>query len=100
MPTIHLLVGGLVAVGFSATGEHLLTVSHSGRGVFSTRTWERIARDSTVAYPTYGVAIGIGPIAGEPIQVVELTSEHGVRVTSPNGQVVLCCESDGIQVSL
>ena len=100
MPTIRLLVGGLVAVGFSASGEHLLTVSHSGRGVFSTRTWERIARDGALAYPSNGVALGIGPIAGEPIPVVELTSERGVGVSSPNGQVLLLCESDGIEVSL
>jgi hypothetical protein len=42
--TKHLLVGGLVAMGFDNTGKYLLTVSHSGRGVFVTETWKPVAR--------------------------------------------------------
>jgi hypothetical protein len=40
----HLFIGGLVAADFDSTGAYLLTVSHSGRGVFSTDSWERVAR--------------------------------------------------------
>ena len=47
----YLHVGGLVAMGFDASGNYLLTISHAGRGVFSTRTWERVARDPELAYP-------------------------------------------------
>jgi hypothetical protein len=50
----HLFVGGLVAMGFDATGQFLLTVSHSGRGVFAVGTWERVARDTELAYPDAG----------------------------------------------
>ena len=35
----YLSVGGLVAMGLDETGNYLLTVTHSGRGVFDTRTW-------------------------------------------------------------
>src|SRR5580765_832836 len=31
----NLFIGGLLAVGFDASGEFLLAVSHSGRGVYS-----------------------------------------------------------------
>src|SRR5689334_17529198 len=65
--TLHCLhVGGLIAMGFDPSGEYLLTISHAGRGVFSTRTWERVARDSALAYPADGHGVGIGPIAGVP----------------------------------
>ncbi len=63
----RLFVGGLVAKGFDATGKYLLTVSHSGRGIFSTDTWERVARDPSLAYPIEGKAIGIGPIDSQVI---------------------------------
>jgi len=45
----HPFIGGLVAGGFDSAGEYLLTVSHSGRGVFSTATRERVARDTALA---------------------------------------------------
>ena len=61
-PLIH--VGGLVAVGFDPTGQFLLTVSHSGSGLFKVGTWERVARDPTLAYSAAGKAVGIGPIDG------------------------------------
>jgi hypothetical protein len=49
-------------MGFDASGEYLLTISHSGRGVFSTRTWERVSRDPELVYPEGGFGLGIGPI--------------------------------------
>jgi len=84
--TKHLHIGGLVAAGFDPTGAFLLTVSHAGRGVFSTATWERVARDSTLAYPTEGRAVGIGPIEGHSIPVSEIDYETGeLRFFSPDG---------------
>jgi hypothetical protein len=94
-----LFVGGLVAAGFDASGKFLLTISHSGRGVFSTETWQRIARDYEDAYPENGEGIGIGPIAGEKIAVANINSDGGlVRLICPNGGIVLDCESSGIAV--
>ena len=84
--TKHLFIGGLVAAGFDPTGAYLLTVSHAGRGVFSTSTWERVARDATLAYPTDGLAVGIGPIQGLSIPVSEIDYDTGsLRFSSPDG---------------
>ena len=38
----YLHIGGVVAVGYDASGAYLLTITHSGRGVYSTQTWERV----------------------------------------------------------
>ena len=65
----HLFIGGLVAAGFDTAGKYLLTVSHSGRGVFSTATWERVARDASVIYPDAGTIAGIGPLDGISVPV-------------------------------
>jgi hypothetical protein len=95
----YLHIGGVVAVGFDPTCEYLLVISHSGRGVFSTRTWERVARSTELAYPTGGVGMGIGPIAGQAIPVTEMDYEAGcMRAVSPDGRIVLECESSGIGV--
>ena len=95
----YLFLGGLVAVGFDASGSYLLVISHSGRGVFSTRTWEKVARDPELAYPADGLGIGIGPIEGEMIPVVEFDSSSAiVHIRSTDGRVVLSCESSGIAV--
>jgi hypothetical protein len=95
----HLLVGGLVAVGFDASGAYLLTISHSGRGVFSTTTWERVARNPGLAYPKDGKGVGIGPIEGQEIPVVEFDSTSGiVEARSADGRIILRCESSGIVV--
>lgn len=95
----YLCIGGVVAVGFDSTGEYLLVISHSGRGVFSTRTWERVARDAELAYPERGIGIGIGPIRGQAIPVTEMDYQSGhMRALSPDGRIVLECESDGIAV--
>lgn len=80
-----LFVGGLVAAGFDASGKFLLTVSHSGRGVFAVGTWERIARDLELAYPQDGHVMGIGPIEGQRIEVKE-DYEGALRLTSPDGR--------------
>jgi hypothetical protein len=93
-------VGGLVAAGFDPSGEYLLTITHSGRGVFSTRTWERVARNTDLAYPEGGIGIGIGPIEGQAIPVTEMNYEtDSMRVVSPDGRIVLECESSGIGVT-
>jgi hypothetical protein len=95
----YLHIGGVVAVGFDPSGEFLLTITHSGRGVFSTRTWERVARNYELAYPEGGVGAGIGPIDGQAIAVSGMDYESGeLRVVSPDGRFILECESDGIAV--
>ena len=95
----YLHIGGLVAVGFDASGSYLLAITHSGRGVFSTRTWERLARNTDLAYPLGGVGVGIGPIDGESIPVAEMNYDTGeMRVVDPGGRFVLECESSGIAI--
>jgi hypothetical protein len=86
--TKYLHVGGLVAAGFDPTGSYLLTVSHSGRGVFETTAWQRVARDYQLAYPENGHAIGIGPIDGVSVAVREIDyeTEH-LRFSSPDGKL-------------
>lgn len=97
----YLPIGGLVAAGFDASGAYLLTVTHSGRGVLSTSTWQRVARDYTLAYPDSGSSVGIGPIAGQIIPVVEMDFQKGMmRLTSPDGRITLNCESSGISVAV
>ena len=87
-------------MGFDATGKYLLTVSHSGSGVFSTETWECVARDATVAYPADGRAVGIGPIDGQVIGVVERDeSRDRIELPSPDGRRRLVGESDGVTVT-
>jgi hypothetical protein len=96
----HLLVGGLVAMGFDATGKYLLTVSHSGRGVFSTDTWERVAREPEVLYPVEGRSIGIGPISGQSISMVERAEKRErIEIQSPDGSLQLIGESDGVTIT-
>ncbi len=96
--TNHLSVGGLVAAGFDSTGKFLLTVSHAGRGVFAVGSWERVARDLALAYPDNGSAIGIGPIAGQVIAVIE---NYGgpLDLKSPDGSFRLSYDSGTITVT-
>lgn len=83
----HLFVGGLVAAGFDPSGQYLLTVSHAGRGVFSMGSWQRVARDSDLAYPENGHAAGIGPMAGMVIPISELNYDSGqLHFASPDGK--------------
>jgi hypothetical protein len=96
----HLHIGGLVAAGFDPSGKYLLTVSHDGRGVFSTATWERVARDPAFAYPTDGQAVGIGPIEGLSIPVTEMDYDTGdLRFSSPDGTCSFEYESGSLYVS-
>jgi hypothetical protein len=96
----YLLVGGLVAMGFDSTGKFLLTVSHSGRGVFATGTWERVARDSELVYPVEGKVRGIGPIEGQVIDVrARDEMQDSIEMTSPDGRYRLIGESDSITIT-
>ena len=95
----YLHVGGLVAAGFDPTCEYLLTISHSGRGVFQTSTWTRVARDKKLAYPKGGFGIGIGPIDGQAIPITEKNYETGeMTIVSPDGRYLLDCDSSRIRV--
>ncbi len=95
----YLHVGGLVAMGFDPSGEYLLTISHAGRGVYSTRTWERVARDPTLAYPENGNGTGIGPIAGVSVPVVEKDyNNEKLNLLSSDGKVSLSYDSGMITV--
>jgi hypothetical protein len=83
---VCLNIGGLIAAGFEPSGRHLLTVSHSGRGVYLVDGWVRVARDSTIYYPEDEQALGIGPIEGLIIAVTEINHETGeLHTTSPDG---------------
>jgi hypothetical protein len=96
----HLLIGGLVAMGFDASGKFLLTVSHSGRAVFSVENWQRVARDASLAYPNDGVVIGIGPIDGEQVAVLTRDEKkERIEMKSPDGRFHLVGESDGVCVA-
>ena len=99
MRITSLHIGGLVAIGFDKSGKYLLAVSHSGRGVFDMKTWSRIARDPTMAYPENNISIGIGPFEGEWISVIELNSDETLRALSPDGKLLFNYESGVVEVS-
>jgi len=85
----QLHVGGLVAVGVDPSGRYLLTISHSGRGVFDTSTWDRIARDTDLAYPVDGEAVGIGPLEGQTIPVKEIDYDTSTLTDTVVGPFVV-----------
>ncbi len=92
-------VGGLVAVAFDPKGRYLLTVSHSGRGVFDTSTWQRVARDYSLDYPEGGVVEGIGPLAGQQLTASEIDCDQGaLSVVSPGGDFNLYYEEGTITI--
>jgi hypothetical protein len=96
----YLHVGGLVAIGFDAASQYVLTASHSGRGVFDTRTWQRVARDSEPAYPEDGMVAGIGPLAGQLLPVTELDYlTERLEVVSPDGVYKLSYAEGMVSVS-
>jgi hypothetical protein len=98
--TKHLFVGGLVAAGFDPSGKFLLTVSHVGRGVFIVGSWERVARDSELAYPEGGMAVGIGPIEGIRIPVKEMAyPANNLHFDSPDGRYNFAYESGTITIT-
>jgi len=95
----HLFIGGLVAAGFDTAGKYLLTVSVSGRGVFSTVTCERVARDTSVIYPDAGMIAGIGPLEGVSVSVQEIDYDTGVlRFTSPDGKLNFMYEEGTLEI--
>ena len=84
--THYLNIGGLIAIGFDPTGRYMLTITHSGRGVYTVSDWKRVARDIELAYPEAGHGIGIGPIAGLHIPITEMDYDTGhLSVTTPDG---------------
>ena len=86
-------------MGFDSSSEYLLVISHSGRGVFSTRTWERVARDTQAAYPDDGCGIGIGPIEGVRVVVTEIDFDTGrLLLSSSDGSISLEYECGTITV--
>ena len=96
----HLFIGGLVAAGFDPTGTYLLTVSHSGRGVYSSSSWDRVARNSQLAYPESSLAIGIGPIDGVSIPVREIDYTTGrLSFSSPDGKLGFKYEQGTLTIS-
>ena len=98
LATLH--IGGVVAIGFDPTGRYALVVSHSGRGVFDTQTWERVARDPASAYPENDEVEGIGPLAGQRLKVSEINYDDGtLGVVSPNGDVVMSYAEGTVDVS-
>lgn len=96
----YLFVGGLVAAGFDPSGQYLLTVSHAGRGVFSLGSWERVARDSELAYPEDGYAVGIGPMESLVVPINELNYDTGeLHFVSPDGKYQFNYEGGTITIT-
>ena len=96
----HLFVGGLTAAGVDPSGSYLLTLSHSGRGVFTTESWERVARDTQDTYPEAGFVRGIGPIDGVLLPVKEIDYGAGhLRFDSPDGRFRFEYEDGMITIS-
>ena len=85
-------------MGLDESGQYLLTVSHSGRAVFSTRTWERIARDAGVVYPAAGRCTGIGPLSGHSV-AVQVRDETRPTIRLLCGPFELVGESDGVTIA-
>lgn len=106
VPVASIAIGGFEAAGFSDDSDYLLVVTSSGRGVFSTRTGEKVARDSNYDGSWYDLSaltcLGIGPLEGESLHVAGI---HGGGLPTvaqdgwsasllcpnwPEGFVVLC----------
>lgn len=93
-------VGGVIAMGFSRNGDFLLVISHSGRGVYTTVDWQRVARDAEPAFPENGIGIGIGPIDGECIEITELNYDTGeLNLNTLDGSMTLRYESGTIEIT-
>ena len=90
-------IEGLVAFGFDDNCSYLLAISRSGRSVFSTSTWMQLARDYRYACPVGGYSVGIGPLNGQRIPMVELDSDQASGDSFGNG-ALLNYASDGIEV--
>lgn len=97
--TRHIIIGGLIAMGVDSTEEYLLTVSHSGRGLFSLETLEKIARSEETIYPENGFIGGIGSVSSETIRVIERNETIDViELELPDKNLVLTGEADSITV--
>ncbi len=95
-----LFVGGMIAGGFDSVGRYLLTVSHSGRGLFEIGSWQRVARDTTRAYPEHGVVMGIGPLEGVAVQVREIDyATEVLSFSSPDGTLAFHYSEGTLTVS-
>ena len=97
----YLHIGGLCAMGFDSSGKFLLVVSHSGRGLYDTQTWEKIDRDYEIVYPKpdYLFVQGIGEINHQLIPVVDrLYLQNEMILMTWDGQYQLNGDSDGISI--
>jgi hypothetical protein len=76
----YVAVGGLTEVSFSLVADLLLVVSHQGRGVVDVPTGAVVARDADERGdwfdPARPAALGIGPVAGEWIEVCGIADGH------------------------
>ena len=76
----YVAVGGLTEVGFSLVAGLLLVVSHQGRGIVDVATGAVVARDRDEQGDWFDAArpaaVGIGPAAGEWIEVCGLAGGH------------------------
>jgi len=97
-------IGGLISVGFGSDDTWLLVTSHQGRGVFNSRTGERVARDAGIGDwedPFTLSAQGIGPLEAQTVRMSglyggglpRLTADHWsvepVFYDWPSGSVIL-----------
>ena len=99
MRKVNLFVGGLLDAGFDPSGKYLFVISTSGRGVFSTETWERLARDPADHYSLNGTGVGIGPIAGQIIPVTGKNFHTSVlEISSPDRKINLRYEDGTIEI--
>ncbi len=100
----HIHIGGLTALGFDASEHYLLVISHSGRGVFASPTWARVARDPdnldwNEAHFAANLAPGIGPLSDQLIEVHHFDFDEGhMSIWSKSNRFELDCESSGITI--
>jgi hypothetical protein len=66
--------------------------------VFSTQTWERVARDTGVVHPDAGRCAGIGPLSGRSV-AVQVRDETRPTIRLRCGALELVGESDGVTIA-
>lgn len=67
----NLNVGGVIAMGIDQSSRYLITVSHSGRGIFELCNGKKLHRDSNITYPVNNKIEGIGLCENKIFEVVE-----------------------------
>jgi hypothetical protein len=86
-------ISGLTDIGFSQDEQFLLVVSGQGRGVFDCFSGKKVARDLEVDGSWINeqnlTCQGIGPIAGEEIQLAGING-GGLRSGNDEGDQLLC----------